>query len=677
MPCYDQHPDVAAGSGGYQLLHPASGHERDIRLRQPDLLLNAYNAPLFYEKVSTKLALASDMIGAVPLLCMSLFTGSMFATTRIAERWGGRDYYDEKVNSPEPVKMDAVASAGGFFALEGFSSAIESRGLADIPSVDVGRSVQAMERYSVGSIQTMADTREFQLMEGLGEEVRHGKGAEVKSVLTRALGTERGSQVYTALAAGKGAQAEVSTASDEGNGSNRSHAERDTQGIDHVDETSLDKSLRASMGLRAGLTGRVPVIPGIGASAALDAAVERSTTRTVREADRVSTGHQSVSDFSAMEQQGDRSVLGEKQTFSTQADSGSRAAASLTDSLSNAEAKAVSESVLQSESFRQDKTLREAATRTWQASEQAERARQLQQQVQQGGQISANNMVSRLQADPAYRQSLLDQTQDLVNHGDPNYLFWQNKLSGFAGRAYNDEQKDLVARWQALHATDRDSAFRFDARYFGVDLDTGSPTALMPETLRHQVGQRSGEAGSLAGPENTPEDIAAHNESLHQRVGRAVRQGDRQVRGLNLAGINAVGEQGGRHLQTIPAEDRYYRDVHQGLTDTHQRLRHDPRARFLLDELSGGQAYLEGLSAKDTSPDRSPAADRQRLAVAERIRVQAELYRQTLFPGELKNFNAGPGRDLDQQIASLRQVRHLTGPLARIQLDEHAKPEGR
>ncbi len=80
-----------------------------------DLLLNAYNAPLFYEKVSTKLALASDMISAIPLLCMSIFTGSMFATTRIAERWGGRDYYDEKVNSPEPVKMDAVANAGGFF----------------------------------------------------------------------------------------------------------------------------------------------------------------------------------------------------------------------------------------------------------------------------------------------------------------------------------------------------------------------------------------------------------------------------------------------------------------------------------------------------------------------------------------------------------------------------------
>lgn len=642
-----------------------------------DLLLNAYNAPLFYEKVSTKLALASDMIGAIPLLCMSIFTGSMFATTKIAERWGGRDYYDEKVNSPEPVKMDAVANAGGFFALEGFSSAIESRGLADIPSVDVSRGVQAMERYSVGSTQTMADTREFQLMEGLGEEIRHGKGAEVKNVLTRALGAERGSQIYSALATAKGAQAEVSTTSDQGDGSNRSHAERDTQGVDHVDETSMDKSLRASIGLRAGLSGKVPVIPGIGASAGLDAGVERSTTRNIREADRVSSGHQSTSDFTSQNQQGDRNTSGEKQTLNTQADSGARTGTSLTNSLSNSEAKAVSESVLQSESFRQDKTLREAATQTWQASEQAERARQLQQQVQQGGQISANNMVSRLQEDPDYRQSLVDQTQDLVDHGDPNYLFWQNRLNGFAGRGYSDEQKDLVARWQALHATDRDAAFRFDARYFGVDLDARKPTALMPETLQNQVGERSGEVGSLAGPKYSHEDVAAHYEDISQKADRAVHQGDRQVRGLHQAGINAVGDQGDRNIKAIPAEDRYYRDVHQGLANAYQRLKDEPRARFLLDELSGGQQYLDGLTAKDTSPDRSPAADRRRQEVADRIRLQADLYRQTLFPGELKLFNESTGKDLDQQIVNLSQARHLTGAFGRIQVDDHSKPEGR
>ena len=251
------------------------------------------------------------------------------------------------------------------------------------------------------------------------------------------------------------------------------------------------------------------------------------------------------------------------------------------------------------------KTLREAATQTWQASEQAERARQLQQQVQQGGQISANNMVSRLQEDPDYRQALMDQTQDLVDHGDPNYLFWQNRLNGFAGRGYSDEQKDLVARWQALHATDRDSAFRFDARYFGVDLDARKPTVLMPESLQNQVGERSGEVGHLSGPKYSHEDVVAHYEDISRKADRAVHQGDHQVRGLHQAGMNAVGDQGDRNIKSIPSEDRYYRDVQQGLTDVHQRLKDDPRARFLLDELSGGKQYLEGLTAKDTSPDRS------------------------------------------------------------------------
>lgn len=642
-----------------------------------DLLLNAYNAPLFYEKVSTKLALASDMIGAIPLLCMSLFTGSMFATTRIAERWGGRDYYDEKVNSPEPVKMDAVASAGGYFALEGFSAAIESRGLADIPSVDVGRSMQEMERYSVGSTQTLADTREFQLMEGLGEEIRQGQGAEVKRVLTRALGAERGSQVYASLASGRGAQAEVGTSSDQTDGNNRLHGERDTQSIDHVEETAIDRSLRAAVGLKSGLSGRLPIIPGAGAYVGLDAGVERSTTRSMREADRVSSGHQSTRDFTASVQQGDRNTSSEKQTLGTQADTASRTGTALTSSLSNAEAKSLSESVLSSESFRRDQSLREAATRTWQATEQAERARQLQQQVQLGGQITANNMVSRLEADPEYRQSLLDQTEDLVAHGNPHYLFWQNKLNGFAGRGYTDQQKDLMARWQALHAADQDAAFRFDARYFGVDLDSRSPTSLTPETLGQQVGQRAAKGEPLSGPHLTLEELTGRYGQLNQTVGRELRHGNREVRAWHQSGVDAVGEQGDRNIRSIPADDRYYRDVHAGLAEADEQLRGDPRAQFLRDALNGGREYLEGLTAKDTSPDRSALADQRREELAERIRLQTELYRQSLFPEELRRFNEGAGKDLDQHIERLGERRYLSGPLGRLQVDQHTKPEGR
>jgi len=334
----------------------------------------------------------------------------------------------------------------------------------------------------------------------------------------------------------------------------------------------------------------------------------------------------------------------------------------LTNNLSNSEAKAVSESVLQSESFRQDKTLREAATRTWQASEQAERAKQLQQQVQLGGQISANQMVGRLQQDPAYRQSLLDQTRDLVSHGDPHYLFWRNKMDGFAGRSYSEDQKDLVARWQALHATDQDAAFRFDARYFGVDLDTRLPTGMTPERFQNQVGQKSGEAGHLVEPKSKEAAIRSEYENLHGRSGRAIRDGDGQVRALYKAGNRDVDSRGRGNFNAIPAEDPYYRDVHLGLGDVHQRLKDDPRARFLLDELTGGQQYLEGLQAKDTSPERSPAADRQREAVAERIRLQSNLYRRQLFPGELDMFNQGTGKVLDEHVAKLSAERHFGGP---------------
>ena len=47
-----------------------------------EFFLNVYNAPQFYDQLSTKVALAGDVLGSVPLICMGIFTGSMYATTQ-------------------------------------------------------------------------------------------------------------------------------------------------------------------------------------------------------------------------------------------------------------------------------------------------------------------------------------------------------------------------------------------------------------------------------------------------------------------------------------------------------------------------------------------------------------------------------------------------------------------
>jgi conjugal transfer mating pair stabilization protein TraG len=50
--------------------------------------------------LATKIAIAGDMMASVPILMMSIMGGSMYAMTRVADRWSGRDYYDESRQAP-------------------------------------------------------------------------------------------------------------------------------------------------------------------------------------------------------------------------------------------------------------------------------------------------------------------------------------------------------------------------------------------------------------------------------------------------------------------------------------------------------------------------------------------------------------------------------------------------
>jgi conjugal transfer mating pair stabilization protein TraG len=71
----------------------------------------------FYEVLSTKLAVASEMLAATPLITMALMTGSVFGLVSMAQRMSGRDYVNEKQASPDmhqpaPVSMGKPQYSG-------------------------------------------------------------------------------------------------------------------------------------------------------------------------------------------------------------------------------------------------------------------------------------------------------------------------------------------------------------------------------------------------------------------------------------------------------------------------------------------------------------------------------------------------------------------------------------
>jgi conjugal transfer mating pair stabilization protein TraG len=75
----------------------------------PNGLTIAVNAE-FYDMISTKLAMASDMLGAVPVISLALLTGSVFGLTAVAQRWSGRDYTNEKQGAPDVYAPPAMVA---------------------------------------------------------------------------------------------------------------------------------------------------------------------------------------------------------------------------------------------------------------------------------------------------------------------------------------------------------------------------------------------------------------------------------------------------------------------------------------------------------------------------------------------------------------------------------------
>jgi len=54
----------------------------------------------FFDTIQNKIAVAGTMMASVPLIMMTIMSGSMYGMVQLASRWGAKDYYDQGVNSP-------------------------------------------------------------------------------------------------------------------------------------------------------------------------------------------------------------------------------------------------------------------------------------------------------------------------------------------------------------------------------------------------------------------------------------------------------------------------------------------------------------------------------------------------------------------------------------------------
>lgn len=77
--------------------------------------LNPATVPAFYDMLSIKLAIVSEMLAAVPLISMALLSGSVYGLTKIAGNMG-KDHVDEKGAAPNTQETGALSSSGSMLS---------------------------------------------------------------------------------------------------------------------------------------------------------------------------------------------------------------------------------------------------------------------------------------------------------------------------------------------------------------------------------------------------------------------------------------------------------------------------------------------------------------------------------------------------------------------------------
>lgn len=109
--------------------------------------LNPATVPAFYDALSIKLAVISDMLAAVPLISMALLSGSVYGLTQVANNMG-KDKVDEKGAAPNTQETGAVmrtAPAGSqneaISVMNPHTGGVTAGG-STLPSLSVGATAQ-------------------------------------------------------------------------------------------------------------------------------------------------------------------------------------------------------------------------------------------------------------------------------------------------------------------------------------------------------------------------------------------------------------------------------------------------------------------------------------------------------------------------------------------------------
>lgn len=140
-------------------------------------MLNNTTMQDFFMMLSTKLAVAGDLMASVPLIMMTVLSGSVYGMVSMSQRMGGADRYNEKVNTPDPIGAAPLIQQGAHIQQTHGGFAV-NQAIGAGSSIDISHAMKLADANSIQSTKTTSE----QVMSGLANTVRDSmSGSQVSS----------------------------------------------------------------------------------------------------------------------------------------------------------------------------------------------------------------------------------------------------------------------------------------------------------------------------------------------------------------------------------------------------------------------------------------------------------------------------------------------------------------
>lgn len=150
-----------------------------LHLTQPNAALTLAEAPQFFETVSSKLAVANNAVGMIPMLTTMLFGGMMWAVNTLTKQMNPMaNAYNAKINSPTIQSNPAIASGSSLSTKNGIAATTINGVMAPEIKMQAEASATRAEIVQIQDQKAKAISQLASIAQQEGKEVSLSSGGD-------------------------------------------------------------------------------------------------------------------------------------------------------------------------------------------------------------------------------------------------------------------------------------------------------------------------------------------------------------------------------------------------------------------------------------------------------------------------------------------------------------------